>query len=607
MRQLKLQTKLFLAYVGLAILILLTFSIFFYKYVSNRLIKQEIDNLTQQNTYFMEQTDTVINDMDTVSININYSSLVKDKLDSSFNLDISRNTLDSLASLFVTINGADVKVDQINLYDMRGNRLKVGLKTNTDSVDLKNISWFNKALELDGQKLISHPYNTSSLSTSSKYPDWFLSVYRSYNNQYGRTVGAVETMKRCKSIFKNITNYKRKIKNSAQIYIYSADNSLVYPYDLTEEERNSIPDYYSYVKNKADTMSMINPDNDGREYMVYNTSSYSGWIYVTVQPESYILKPVNGLVKILLLFVFILLAASLLISYSLSRSLVKPIKHLKHIIQRIQIDTLGEDKAYNYPGAYNEVSELYLAFQSMSENLKISMNELIDSRQQELKSRTLALQTQINPHLYYNTLSSIIVLAENGQPQEVITMCRYLSQIMRYITDSSANIIGIGLEIDYVNKYLYCMKVRYQSSLSYTVDIEDALLEYRVPKLIIQPLVENAIKYGTDCIPPWNLSIVGRIYEDHWQIDIIDSGSGFTEEDLETIKERIKEADSRPGMPEMQINGLGMINVYMRWKLFCGDTMIFQYGNTKEGNGIVSIGQRFAQTFERVSERTDGS
>lgn len=598
MRQLKLQTKLFLAYVGLAIIILLTFSIFFYKYVSNQLIKQEIDNLTQQNTYFMEQTDAIINDMDTVSININYSSLVKDKLDSSFNLDISRNTLDSLASLFVTINGADVKVDQINLYDMQGNRLKVGLKTNTDTVDLKDLPWFLEAMELDGQKLISYPYYTSSLSTSAKYPDWFLSVYRSYNNQYGRTVGAVETMKRCKNIFKNINNYKRKNKDSAQIYIYSSDNTLVYPYDLTEEDRSSVPNYISYVKNKGETKAMINPDTEEREYMVLNNSSYSGWTYITVQPESYILKPVNKLIQILLLFVMILLEFSLLISYSLSRSLVKPIKHLKHIIQRIQIDTLGEDKGSKYPGTYNEVSELYLAFQSMSENLKVSMNELIDSKQQELKSRTLALQSQINPHLYYNTLSSIIVLAENGHPQEVITMCRNLSQIMRYITDSSATIVGIGMEIDYVNKYLYCMKVRYQSSLNYTVDIDNALLEYRVPKLIIQPLVENAVKYGTNCIPPWNLSITGHIYEDRWQIDIIDSGTGFTTEEIEVIRDRINEADSHSGMPEMQINGLGMVNVYMRWKLFCGDTMIFTYGNTKEGNGIVSIGQQLSQPKE---------
>ncbi len=595
MHSLKLQTKLFLAYVGLAILILFNFSVFFYKYVSTQLIKQEIDNLTQQNNYFMNQTDTIIRDMDTVSININYSSLVKEKLDSSFNLDINRNTLDSLASLFVTINGADVKVDQINLYDLQGRRLKVGLKTNTDMVDLKYLTWFLQVQELDGQKLISHPYKTSYLSTSSEYPDWFLSVYRTYNNQYGRSVGAVETLKRCKSVFKNIINYKKKYKEPVQIYIYSADNSLIYPYDLTEEQNALIPNYYSYIKQKADTISLINPNTHNKEYMVYSNSSYSGWTYITVQPESYIVKPINGLIRILLLFVFILLLTSLVISYSLSKGLVKPLKHLKLIIQQMQLDTLGKDKVSGYPSSYNEISELYLAFQSMSENLKISMNELIDSRQQELKSRTLALQSQINPHLYYNTLSSIIVLTENGQPEEVITMCRYLSQIMRYITDSSTAFIGIGLEMDYVNKYLYCMKVRYQSSLNYTIDVEADLLEFRVPKLIIQPLVENALKYGTNCNPPWNISVKGRIYENYWQIDIIDSGAGFTPLDLAVIKERIQKADSCPGMPEMQVNGLGILNVYMRWKLFCGETMIFEYGNTDKGNGIVSIGQRLVQ------------
>jgi two-component system, sensor histidine kinase YesM len=596
MHQLKLQTKLFLVYVGLAILILLTFSIFFYKYVSAQLIEQKINSMNSQNSYFQEQVDAIINDMDTVSVNINYSSLVKDKLDSSFNLNISRNTLDSLASLFVTINGADIKVDQIYLYDLKGNILKVGMKTNTDVVDINSLSWFQEVLQLDGKKLISEPYKTSSLSTSVKYADWYLSVYRTYRNQYGRVVGAIETTKRCKSIFKSITSYKRTTLDPAGVYIYSSDNKLIYPYDITDEEKSSIPDYYSYVKSGEDkSLSLINPNTGAKEYLVYEASPYSGWKYISVQPETYILKPLYKLLQVLLIFVFILLAVSLLISFSLSRSLVKPIKHLKHIVQRLQIDTLGEDKVYNYPNTFNEVTELYVAFQSMSENLKVSMNELIDTRQQELKSRTLALQSQINPHLYYNTLSSIIVLAENGQPQEVITMCRYLSQIMRYITDSSATIIGIGLEIDYVNKYLYCMKVRYQSSLNYSVEVDEALLEYRVPKLIIQPIVENAIKYGTNCIPPWHLSITGHIYEDYWQIDIIDSGNGFSDKDIETINTRLEEVNRNPGMPEIEINGLGMINVYMRWKLFCGETMIFNYGNTEDGHGIVSIGQKLSK------------
>ena len=136
------------------------------------------------------------------------------------------------------------------------------------------------------------------------------------------------------------------------------------------------------------------------------------------------------------------------------------------------------------------------------EVITISLNELIDSRQQELKSRTLALQSQTNPHFYYNTLSCIIVLAENRKNDEVVTLCKNLTQIMRYITDHSSQSVPLREEMEYVEKYLYCMKVRYQSSLNCNLSIDERLLDLSVPKLIIQPLVENAIKYGTDCIPP---------------------------------------------------------------------------------------------------------
>ncbi|MFA9377397.1 MAG: sensor histidine kinase [Lachnotalea sp.] len=600
MRQLKLQTKLFIAYVGLSVLILLAFSIFFYKYVSQQLIKQELHSIAVQNTYFQTQVEEIINDMDTVSININYSNLVKAKLDTSFNLNISRDTLDDLASLFVTINGADIKVDQINLYDLVGNMLKVGIKTNTDKVDVDSLTWFNDVLKLDGAKLISEPYETSSLSTSSYYSDWFISVYRSYNNHYGRTVGAVETVKFCKNVFKSIISYKKKNKDLAQVYIYSEDHKLIYPYDLTIEEQNAIPAYYSYMQDDIDYVAIHNPNTDSKEYLAYTSSTYTNWTYITVQPESYILKPVNQLLDILFLFVLALLVASLFISYFLSKSLVKPIKHLKHIIQRIELDSLGEQTLNGYPTSYNEFLELHYAFQLMSDKLKISMNELIESREQELKSRTLALQTQINPHFYYNTLSSIMVLTENERPQEVISMCRYLSQIMRYITDSSTSFVSIQKELDYVDKYLYCMKVRYQTSLNYTIDIDNKLLELLIPKLLIQPIVENAIKYGTNCIPPWNISIIGRIYDTHWQIDIIDTGNGFTDDDIIIINERIHKVDINPGMQEMHVDGLGMINVYMRWKLFCQNAMIFNYGNTKEGHGIVSIGKTLIDSKEEL-------
>lgn len=599
MHRLKLQSKLFIAYIGISVLILLTFSLFFYNFVTPQAIQQEVDSLAVQNEYFMNQIDGIINDMDAVSININYSSLVKSKLDTSFNLNISRDTLDNLASLFVTINGADVKVDQINLYDLNGHMLKVGIKTNTDSFDIKSLSWFQKILEADGKKMISTPYQTNSLSASNSASDWFLSLYRSYKNQYGQTVGAVETVKRSKNVFKSITSYQKKNSNPAQVYIYSSDHQLIYPYSLSVKDLEKLPDYDSFIKEGSASLSVVNPVTGKKEYLTYATSSYSGWTYISAQKESYILKPVYHLLRMLLLFVLILLAASLIISYLLSRSLVKPISHLKHIIQRMELDTLGEESTGNYNTSFNELYELFHAFQLMSEKLKYSMNELIKTREQELRSRALALQSQVNPHFYYNTLSSIIVLTENEQPQEVITMCRYLSQIMRYITETSSTEVKIRTEIEYINKYLYCMKVRYQSSLNYTIDIDERLMEYHIPKLLIQPLVENAIKYGTDCLPPWKLSITGRLYDDRWIIDVMDSGNGFCAEAIKTIDERIQEADQNPGIQNIHTGGLGLINIYMRWKMFCQENMIFRYGNTEDGHGIVSIGRTLKPKKEK--------
>lgn len=597
MRYHKLQTKFFFAYFVLVVLILFTFSIFFYKYVSAQLITRGLDSLSTLNTSFQDQIDSVIGDMDAVSININYSSLVKEKLDSSFHLDTSRNSLKSLASLFVTINGADIKVDQMYLYDLSGNVLKVGIKTNTnqtDKIDITTLPWLQEVIALDGKKLISNSYKSSALSTSYKYSDYYISVYRTFENQFGTVVGAVETVKRCKSIFKSFTHYNKTADDPAKIYIYASDNTLIYPYNISDEERNALFPYSSFTNTgkTSGAMDVTDEVTGQKEYLAYSHSSYTGWTYVTVHSEDYILKPVNRLLSILLLFTLVLLIASLVVSYYLSGTLTKPVKHLKHIVQRIEIETLGKETTTDYPMPYIELHELYTAFQHMSEKLKVSMNELIDSRQQELKSRTLALQSQVNPHFYYNTLYSIILLAENDQSKEVIMVCRNLSNMMRYITDTNQQNVSIHSELDYLQKYLYCMKVRYQSSLSYTIDVDETLLDIAVPKLIIQPLVENALKYGTSCAPPWSISIVGRVYPDYWQIDVIDSGTGFTNEALQTIATRIEEVNHNPGMPEMQINGLGIINVYMRWKIFCQDTMIFHYGNTPEGHGVMSIGQR---------------
>lgn len=591
MKRIKLQARFFLAYLIMAALVLSVFALFFYSFVSKQLIAQETKSLSELTSFFKNQVDEKLEDLDSVAINIDYSSALKDKLSLSFDLDVSKDSLKGIAELFVTINGADHKADQINLYDFSGKVLKVGMDTNVNTISLDSIPWLEEVKNLDGKKLISTPFQTSKLGKVTNWSQWFVSLYRTYRNQYGSTVGAVETTKRCKSLFKNVLSYEKKTTNPPDIYIYNEAGALIYPYDLTEEEAAELYDYYQVLTPDNSHISFTNPMDQVKELVAYETSPYSNWTYVVIQPESVILKPVYQFLKMLLFVVCAMIAGCILISYYMSRRLIKPIKHLKHIIERIELDTLGDEKANASTTSIDELDELNQAFQNMSEHLKTSMNDLIDTRQQESKSRILALQSQINPHFYYNTLSSIIVLAENNQSAEVVAMCRNLTKIMRYITDGSSSNVTLGEEIDYITKYLYCMKVRYQSSLNYTVQVDESLLSIPIPKLLIQPLVENAIKYGTDCLPPWDLKVIGSRCKDYWKVDVIDSGSGFSEEAVTLITQRIEDATSHPGMPEIKIHGMGVLNVYLRWKLYAGDDIIFTYGNTEDGHGIVSIGK----------------
>ena len=586
-KKIKLQTKLFITYLLLTLIILLFFSVFFYTYVSRRLIQREMSSLEETVISLSSQIENTLHDIDTVSININYSGLVQKPFDDSFDLNISEENLTALVNLFISINGSDTKADYIYLYDFKGNALQLENYTALTHIAPDSLSWMDTLMQSDNSKLVGTPI----YKNAATYADWFVSLYRIYYNQYGRPVGAIETAKRCKSLFNPILSYQKKLYNAAEIYIYNQNGQLMYPYNLEEDGKASIPDYYELaMENSNSLQSDQEIQTENGELLNYAVMSYSGWTYVMVQQQSVVLEPIRNMLHILLIFMSILFALALFVTYSFSKSVVKPIKHLKHIIQRMQIDTLETESVQNYDTSIVELNELYNAFEDMCKKLNTSMNELIKTKQQELKSRKMALQSQINPHFYYNSLSNIIVLAEEERTNEIQQMCRNLTSIMRYITDNTTPNIMMKDEIDYINRYLYCMKVRYQSNLEYLIMIPDEMMEISVPKLILQPLVENAIKYGFTCSPPWKLVIKGSINDDGWRIDVIDPGDGFTPESSEHIKALLKEAEDSAELPQMHIDGLGLVNVFLRWKYFCREQMIFEFGNTAEGHGIVSIG-----------------
>lgn len=599
----KLQTHFFLTYFIMALIVILLYSIFFYHYTSEILIERETKNLQELNNSFLSQTDAEIRELDNVSINISYSSLIKEQLSEWVGISPASDEFKNLSTLFMSINGTNLNADQINLYDYNGYILRVGVKTNITPVNLDELEWMDTVSENAGKKTISLPYATNVLKTSGTSntpPTWYISLYRTLRNSSKEEIGVIETMKKCSSIFKGIITYKKRTVQPLEVYVYNENGSLIYPYDISEDEE-APADYYSMVNAHPGEASLTVSGPDGaKELLIPKTSTYTCWTYVIVQDEAQVLLPVKNMLHFLIMVVLVMVGLCLLFSYMTSRRLIRPIRKLKRVIHKTVLDTLDENNKAELSNSFVELEELNQEFADMNVNLKKSMNELLDSRAQELKSRNLALQSQINPHFYYNTLASIIVLAEKDQKDEVITICRNLTRMMRYITGTSNAPVTLREEMDYVRKYLYCMKVRFQENLNYSIAVEDSILDVPVPKLIIQPIVENALKYGTDCKPPWDISIRSVITEDSWRIEVGDSGTGFSEEALDLIRERVRTADEKPGLPELNIDGLGLLNVYIRWHLHCGDEIIFEYGNTEQHHGIVAIGRKCKWEIQNI-------
>ena len=171
----------------------------------------------------------------------------------------------------------------------------------------------------------------------------------------------------------------------------------------------------------------------------------------------------------------------------------------------------------------------------------------------------------------------------------VITLCKNVSHMLRYISSPESQLVKIQTELEYTEKYLECMKFRYRNNLSYSFQVQPSMNEMTIPKLVIQPLVENAIKHGTRNEPPWEIAIRAFIENDQWRVTVQDNGPGFNPESLANIRQKIREIDENGLLPNLELNGMGLLNIYIRLKLVYHEQMVFQIGNPGEGGSGTTV------------------
>lgn len=601
----KLQTRLFRYILLPSAIVMAGLTVLFCVYNSQLLIQREQDTLRTLSDSIKNQVENKLNGLDNVSSNINYYNRKHPFLTGQMNTDLNTTQGRLIINYLQIANGLDYKADQINLYGLSGSAIEMGKITKNYDFTADEVPWMDEVLALNGKKMIGTPYQTTRYSAGNTDADWYLSLFRATLDSQNQTIGVTETIGTCKHIFQSILNYQNTADNPAQICIFDSNGDLIYPYQTDSSESKRYSSYYSVLENRKNSSdSFTDPQTGVRGWYAASVSQYSGQTYLVIQPNSVILQPVYQMLRLILAAILLLLLISVLLSLLLSRNLVRPINHLKHVVQRMQLDTLGQEKVTDYVVPYQELDELFQQFQIMSDSLRQSLEELETAKKLELNSRVLALQSQMNPHFYYNTLACISILAENGETEEVTAMCQKLSSIMRYITNPEESEVTLEKEFRYLEEYMYCMKVRYQDSLRFRISLKESMRNIRIPKLSIQPLVENAVKYGTGNLPPWSISVDSFIDENQWYVTVTDSGKGFDEAVLKKLHQRLADVDAHPETEwsKLKIGGMGIVNVYIRWQMDCrNEKTIFDFGNTRDGHAFVRIGRQKCESQQTIS------
>lgn len=279
-----------------------------------------------------------------------------------------------------------------------------------------------------------------------------------------------------------------------------------------------------------------------------------------------------------------LLAVTLIFSIRAQRSLVRHIHTPIESLEQFAGALAGGNLTARVPEtSVEELQELTKSLNTMAGRLQDLIDENRREQENLKKSELRALQAQINPHFLYNTLDAIVWLAEAGQSREVIHITRALSDFFRISLSQGKDWIPLSEEIKHLTGYLTIQKIRYRDILDYEIDIPEALYHVQVLKLLLQPLVENAIYHGVKHRRGRGLvKVTGRLEEAMLILSVQDNGAGMTPERLRQVREGLS-ADSGESA------GYGLFNVNKRIQLYYSQPQGIEIESDEKAGTIVSL------------------
>lgn len=343
----------------------------------------------------------------------------------------------------------------------------------------------------------------------------------------------------------------------------------------------SVPDLSALLQSDRQTVVI-----DRQEYvMVKKPSAVTGWTLLILTPVARLDEGVRALRNALLVSAAAGAALFLALSFMLSTMITRP---LRKLIRTMRSARLGVLKPASATSSNREINELNHTYNRMVNHINELIRAVYEKEILQSQTEIRALQAQINPHFLFNTLETLYSSLEEKGEEELADLVMAMARLFRYTISRPGDDEWVTLreELEQVERYLHIMQARLGSRLVWRIEADPAALAVRIPKLTVQPLVENAIQHGIEPkIGPGEIVIRAGFADDgsRLNVSVRDNGAGMTEERLAEIRERLQDGRLVSGKGK----GLGLVNVHRRIRLHCGgDSGLLL--SSKPGEGTVS-------------------
>ena len=477
------------------------------------------------------------------------------------NADLSSESVGSELTLLYDNNKDNV--DNIALFSEDGMLVEAvpaaRLKPN---LDVTGEPWFRDALEKTENQHFSLPHVQYIFDNNENQYRWVISLSRAVELTSGTSTAQGILLvdisySSLEQLFDGVTAGK-----GGYVYLISSDGELLYHPKMQLIDSGRMQENNVAAAAYKDGNHMEEFDGSSR-FVTIKSIGYTGWKVVGVTPENVVtLNTIKTRLFIVFIIALILFILALINSYISSR-ITNPIKELEKSVGILEEGNLDVPV---YAGGSYEIQHLGKSIGDMAAQIRLLMKDIVTEHEAKRKQEFDPLQSQINPHFLYNTLDIIVWMIENEQKAEAVKAVTALARFFRISLSKGKSIITVRDELEHVRNYLMIQHMRFKNKFTYEIQAEDGVLELASLKLMLQPLVENAIYHGMEFMDG-DGEILLKVWKEEGDLyfSVIDNGLGMTEEQVGNLFTGASHVDSKRG------SGIGVKNVNERIKLYFGE------------------------------------